>query len=382
MRTPHDGGLVNILVPLDGSELALTALTVAEGMAQQQGGSLLLLSVGEVAETSTHAAEARDAIHRMLAHAASRITLVPVTTRIELAGDAAAAIERVAVDEQVDLIVMTTHGRSGLTRLAHGSVADAVLRRSQVPVTLVRPSGVLGRPPDLHEAIPDALKNHLRAEDSSVVLWAAEQLVGQGARIQVNEASPLLRAIDASFDADRRRGLSHAYVLLLADEFVAAAVAELLGRQDVAVREGAFTAAGERLEQALPGLDALLERPSREVRWAATALAAQSSTDRALPLLTRALADQDFAVRWVAARALADRGAAAFIPVLRALVHHAPSGSFHRAAHFVLWRVQPAEPRAAIQALLRSLEHETTVVQSAPLAANLLLEVSRKESSR
>jgi len=372
---------VKILVPLDGSELALTALTVAEGIAESQSGSLLLLSVGEVAETSRHAAEARDALQRMLTHAASRVTRVPATTRVELAGDAATAIERVATQEQIDLIVMTTHGRSGLTRLAHGSVADAVLRRSQVPVTLVRPSGELGKPPALHAASPEALQNHLRSEDSSVVLWAAEQLVGQGVRLRADEASPILRAIDASFDADRRRGLSHAYVSLLADEFVAEAVTELLSRHDVAVREGAFAASSERPEQVLPALDALLEKPSREVRWAATMIAAQSSTDQALTLLARALTDQDFAVRWVAARALADRRAAAFVPVLRALVHYSASGSFHRAAHYVLRRVHPAEPREAIEGLLRSLERETTVIQSAPLAANLLSELSRVQPS-
>jgi nucleotide-binding universal stress UspA family protein len=368
---------MKILVPLDGSELASTALTVAEGIAKSQGGSLLLLAVGEVAETSTHAAEARDALERMLGQAAARITLVPTETRVELAGDAAAAIDQVATQEAVDLIVMTTHGRSGLTRLAHGSVADAVLRRARVPVTLVRPSGELGKPPSTHDASPEALRDHLGSEDSSVVLWASEQLIGQGARLSAAEARPILRAIDVSADADRRRGLSCAYVLLLADESVATAVTELIGRQDLAVREGAFIAAGERLEQTLPALEALLGRPSREVRWGAAALAAESTTDQATTLLAQALADQDFAVRWLAARALADRGTAAFVPVLRSLVHNPPSGPFHRAAHYVLRRVHPAEPQEAIQGLIRSLERETTVVQSAPLAANLLVEFTR-----
>jgi hypothetical protein len=42
--------------------------------------------------------------------------------------------------QQVDLIVMSTHGRSGLGRLVFGSVAESVLRGTRVPILLVRPS--------------------------------------------------------------------------------------------------------------------------------------------------------------------------------------------------------------------------------------------------
>jgi hypothetical protein len=44
----------------------------------------------------------------------------------------------------MDLIVMTTHGRGGVGRLLIGSIADGVLRRSSVPILLVR-SGMAGR---------------------------------------------------------------------------------------------------------------------------------------------------------------------------------------------------------------------------------------------
>jgi nucleotide-binding universal stress UspA family protein len=53
-------------------------------------------------------------------------------------GDAATEIVAGAREYQADVIAMTTHGRSGLTRILFGSVAEAVLRRASVPVFLMR----------------------------------------------------------------------------------------------------------------------------------------------------------------------------------------------------------------------------------------------------
>ena len=61
------------------------------------------------------------------------------TTRLIAAGDPAAKIATVARDEDVDLIVMATHGSGGLTRLTMGSVATSVLHRAATPMLLVRP---------------------------------------------------------------------------------------------------------------------------------------------------------------------------------------------------------------------------------------------------
>ena len=56
-------------------------------------------------------------------------------------GEPATAIVRLATSEQADLIVMATHGRSGLSRLLMGSVAEAVVRQAACPVlTLRQPS--------------------------------------------------------------------------------------------------------------------------------------------------------------------------------------------------------------------------------------------------
>ncbi len=56
-----------------------------------------------------------------------------------VAGDAADSILRVADEEDVALVCMTTHGLGGVRRLVLGSVADEVVRRADVPVMLVRP---------------------------------------------------------------------------------------------------------------------------------------------------------------------------------------------------------------------------------------------------
>jgi nucleotide-binding universal stress UspA family protein len=61
-----------------------------------------------------------------------------VTTQAEM-GQATSTIVRVALERQVDLIAMATHGRGGMQRIILGSVATDTLRRAEVPLLLVRP---------------------------------------------------------------------------------------------------------------------------------------------------------------------------------------------------------------------------------------------------
>ena len=58
-----------------------------------------------------------------------------------LVGRAADEILGYASQNQVDLIIMSTHGRSGISRWVMGSVADRVLRHSAVPVLIIAPAG-------------------------------------------------------------------------------------------------------------------------------------------------------------------------------------------------------------------------------------------------
>jgi len=61
-----------------------------------------------------------------------------------LQGDAAEEVLKYAEEEMCDLIVLSTHGRSGITRLLMGSVAESIVRHSKIPVLSVRyPDGTI-----------------------------------------------------------------------------------------------------------------------------------------------------------------------------------------------------------------------------------------------
>jgi nucleotide-binding universal stress UspA family protein len=92
-------------------------------------------------------AAARAEVEVALARATQRLCAGGLPLRIEVAfGRPADEIIDYAEREGVDLIVMSTHGRSGLTRWILGSVADKVLRGSHLPILLVRPPGLTGIP--------------------------------------------------------------------------------------------------------------------------------------------------------------------------------------------------------------------------------------------
>ena len=138
--------LKTFLVPLDGSALADRALPFATTLARADGGKLVLLRVvqahtfPDVEPNPEHVAAIRDA-ELELAAMADRVRAegVDVETRLVRMNyaEAATAILDAAQREQADLIVMSTHGRGGLRRWIYGSVADEVLRGSEVPVLLV-----------------------------------------------------------------------------------------------------------------------------------------------------------------------------------------------------------------------------------------------------
>ena len=73
----------------------------------------------------------------MLANVVPRDPAVACEHRL-LVGDAAEAIVRTAEAEHVDMIVIGTHGRIGLSRILMGSVAEAVVRRAACPVLTMK----------------------------------------------------------------------------------------------------------------------------------------------------------------------------------------------------------------------------------------------------
>lgn len=60
---------------------------------------------------------------------------------VVMQGKVAEGILDYAIENQIDLIMMSTHGRSGPSRWALGSVADRVIRHSPIPVLIVSPKG-------------------------------------------------------------------------------------------------------------------------------------------------------------------------------------------------------------------------------------------------
>ena len=144
-----------ILVPLDGSLPAERALEPAFGLAEKFGSQVTLLRV-VVAEPSLAALPYMGAPRHVPERAGFAFELA--VAKDYLAGIRAAWLGRgvqvrcqvlhgappeqiigAAEDGGAGLIVMSTHGRSGLGRLIYGSVAEAVLRGARVPVLLIPP---------------------------------------------------------------------------------------------------------------------------------------------------------------------------------------------------------------------------------------------------
>ena len=145
----------HLLVPLDVSKLAERALPHAGAIARRFGARVTLLQVVSTipiaASLDPMAAGGSDAMVAMEAMESAEkeaesylheITSSPemegVPLSVELTrGVPAPEIVRRAQKDDIDLIVMSTHGRSGLGRLVFGSVADEVLREAGIPILLI-----------------------------------------------------------------------------------------------------------------------------------------------------------------------------------------------------------------------------------------------------
>jgi nucleotide-binding universal stress UspA family protein len=140
-----------ILVPLDGSVLAEAALRPAVGLARDYEAKLVLIRAAEahtlpLADPTAAQVEAVRGAEEYLAEVRERLTRAGLAD-VEVSvwyGPPAEAIADAARYRAVDLIVMSSHGRSGLGRLVLGSVAETVLRTIDTPVFLVRPGARLG----------------------------------------------------------------------------------------------------------------------------------------------------------------------------------------------------------------------------------------------
>jgi nucleotide-binding universal stress UspA family protein len=135
----------HILVPLDGSPLAERALPFAQAIAAAGNARLRLLRVvlPSVNHPDVEAAAVTEA-EGYLRNLAERLS--PVTTDCVVEkGEATDILLGLITRPDIDLVAMSTHGRSGIGRWIYGSVADAVLRHSPVPVLLASASMQLTR---------------------------------------------------------------------------------------------------------------------------------------------------------------------------------------------------------------------------------------------
>jgi nucleotide-binding universal stress UspA family protein len=151
---PDIASLDTMLVPLDGSMFAEAALAVAQQMASYFPLNYHLLRVIESIEDPAldyfepnHYDEYREAAfseaQSYLEQVAERLTSEGAAVTWEISeGPPAVQIDQCASEQRADLIVMSTHGRSGIRGLILGSVAERVLHGTTVPLLLVRPKDV------------------------------------------------------------------------------------------------------------------------------------------------------------------------------------------------------------------------------------------------
>jgi len=144
-----------ILVALDGSELAECVLPHVEAIARGCGvesvvfvraldtyvpGYVQSYITKDMIKEADERAE--KAAREYLDEVAGRVNLDGVEVQKQLIlGRAAERIAEYATKNEVDLIAIATHGRSGISRWAWGSVADRILRSACVPVLMARASG-------------------------------------------------------------------------------------------------------------------------------------------------------------------------------------------------------------------------------------------------
>ena len=145
-----------ILVPVDGSHTSDLGINMAIGMARDLDSMVYVLhvvpefivmqdAVGGAVYADRLFEGLREGGQKILEKAEKKLRAKDVTFRSILVEEPAARVSDVIVRQarkvKADVIVMGTHGRRGLSRLALGSDAESVLRDSAVPVLFVRDKG-------------------------------------------------------------------------------------------------------------------------------------------------------------------------------------------------------------------------------------------------
>lgn len=139
---------MSILVPLDLSDVGACAVPMAVDLAAAFGDDLVFLTVLDdrlVHEVEVLGKVDRDGVEqvvgRQLEDTVAAIDAVVTRFEVVIADKAASAIVERASADDVDMVVIASNGRSGISRVLMGSVAESVTRHSPVPVTVVPAQG-------------------------------------------------------------------------------------------------------------------------------------------------------------------------------------------------------------------------------------------------
>jgi nucleotide-binding universal stress UspA family protein len=146
----NDRMIRKILVPTDFSKLSMVALEYAEILLELQTPEIYLLHVLDKSamrkeekkrrSEKNFAAIEKAAMKQLSTIAGQYFTETNVVTMALRRGDPSREIVKLAQEEKIDLIIISTHGRTGIAHVLMGSVAEKVVRYSPVPVLSVKPA--------------------------------------------------------------------------------------------------------------------------------------------------------------------------------------------------------------------------------------------------
>ena len=138
MVTRHDKRAVNILIPLDGSELSEQALPVGLAVAEANEATVHLMRVHESSSGETAVKSYLDGCVAKQMATSKRGMDIEMKTAV-IHGSPASSILDYVEKNDIDLIVMATHGRRGVHRWVYGSVTEKILRGVERNILVVRP---------------------------------------------------------------------------------------------------------------------------------------------------------------------------------------------------------------------------------------------------
>jgi nucleotide-binding universal stress UspA family protein len=225
----------SLMVPLDGSLFAEQALPLALAVSRQTGAVLHLVHVHDpqVAKIPTRVAEDHDYPAGVARQVAEQLDVAPRTARLE--GKVLDQLIAYTGREEIEFVVIATHGRGGLSRARIGSTTDSLIRQLHIPILTLRPQELESRkggagattaePTERRIAEHDPIGHILVPLDGSAlaeaVLPHAIALGGPELRLSLVQAVPapvpndptslsfVLTVDQTTIDAELARGLAY-----------------------------------------------------------------------------------------------------------------------------------------------------------------------------